>query len=209
MTNRGIISNSKETVHRSLKTPDFYFRQLLMLFRTTRCFCSIVTATSSPGINERSELKATKRKKSLAGISRYFSAEGIKKEWPQYELAIAKAEGRFEEQGWRVRKDGSRFWANITLTAIKDEKDKPNGFLKITRDLTAQKQAEEQRVQLAHEQAAEVAKEKAETAVKRKTGFYMFSVTNCEHRLRRFCFPPPCYLMIPTSPNRSVNIYLS
>jgi hypothetical protein len=83
-------------------------------------------------------------------------------------LAIAKAEGRFEEQGWRVRKDGSRFWANITLTAIKNEKDKPNGFLKIKRDLTAQKQAEEQRVQLAHEQAArivaEVAKEKAETA---------------------------------------------
>jgi signal transduction histidine kinase len=87
-------------------------------------------------------------------------------------LAIAKAEGRFEEQGWRVRKDGSRFCADVTLTTIKDEKGKPNGFLKITRDLTTQKQAEEQRVQLAQEQAAriiaEAAKEKAETASKAK-----------------------------------------
>ena len=64
------------------------------------------------------------------------------------------------------------FGQNVTIIAVKNESGRPNRFLKITRDLTAQNQAEDQRVQLAHEQAAsisaEVAKEKAEAARKAK-----------------------------------------
>src|SRR5207249_10780499 len=63
-------------------------------------------------------------------------------------LRRAIAEGRFEDEGWRVRKDGSRFWANTVLTPIRDEADRRLGFAKITRDLTEQKRAEEEIVRL-------------------------------------------------------------
>ncbi|HEY2942771.1 MAG TPA: PAS domain S-box protein, partial [Vicinamibacteria bacterium] len=59
-------------------------------------------------------------------------------------LEQAAAEGRFEDEGWRVRKDGSRFWANTVLTPIRDEADRLWGFAKITRDLTERKRVEEE-----------------------------------------------------------------
>ncbi len=173
MTNRGSILHSKDTVHRSLKTPDFYFHQLV---EAVSDYAVFLLDSHGIVISWNKGAQRIKGYKAQEVIGQYFSIffppEAIKNDWPQSELAIAKAEGRFEEQGWRVRKDGSRFWADVTLTTIKDEKGKPNGFLKITRDLTTQKQAEEQRVQLAQEQAAriiaEAAKEKAETASKAK-----------------------------------------
>jgi PAS domain S-box-containing protein len=63
---------------------------------------------------------------------------------PDYELEVASATGRFEDEGWRVRKDGSRFWANIIITAIRDSEGELLGFGKVTRDLTERKKAEEQ-----------------------------------------------------------------
>jgi two-component system NtrC family sensor kinase len=59
-------------------------------------------------------------------------------------LHFAKTKGRFEGEGWRVRRDGSRFWANVIITALRDEQGKLRGFLKITRDLTERKRVEEQ-----------------------------------------------------------------
>src|SRR6185295_13374545 len=59
-------------------------------------------------------------------------------------LARAAAVGRFEDEGWRVRKDGSRFWANTVFTPIRDESQRLWGFAKITRDLTERKHAEEE-----------------------------------------------------------------
>jgi len=59
-------------------------------------------------------------------------------------LQEAVADGRFESEGWRVRRDGSRFWANTVLTPIHDEGDRLWGFAKITRDLTEAKRAEEE-----------------------------------------------------------------
>lgn len=80
-------------------------------------------------------------------IGKHFSTfytEGAKKmQWPQYELKMATLEGRFEDEGWRVRKDGSRFWANVIITAMRDEQGTLLGFSKITRDLTARRQSEE------------------------------------------------------------------
>jgi PAS domain S-box-containing protein len=64
------------------------------------------------------------------------------------ELRIAREEGRFEEEAWRVRKDGSRFWANVVLSPIRDEHGALLGFTKITRDLTARRKAEDERRQL-------------------------------------------------------------
>ena len=56
------------------------------------------------------------------------------------ELVVAEAEGRFEDEGWRIRKDGSKFWANVIITAIKDGSAKLLGFAKITRDVTERMQ---------------------------------------------------------------------
>jgi PAS domain S-box-containing protein len=96
-------------------------------------------------------------------FSKFYTAESIERGWPEYELKIARREGRFEDEGWRVRKDGSRFWAGVTITALRDEHGVTNGFLKITRDLTTRKQAEEQSAHLIREQAAREAAELSET----------------------------------------------
>ncbi|HKO87738.1 MAG TPA: PAS domain S-box protein [Burkholderiales bacterium] len=76
-------------------------------------------------------------------FSTFYTREAIDKAWPQYELKVATREGRFEDEGWRLRKDGSRFWASVVITALRDEHGKLLGFSKITRDLTDQRQADE------------------------------------------------------------------
>lgn len=77
-------------------------------------------------------------------FSRFYTAEDIAKGKPDYELRMASSEGRFEDEDWRLRKDGSRFWANVVITALRDPSGSVTGFVKITRDLTARKQAEDQ-----------------------------------------------------------------
>src|SRR5262245_21408802 len=73
-------------------------------------------------------------------FSRFYPNETISSGWPAYELEVACATGRFEDEGWRVRQDGSRFWASVVITALRDKAGQVSGFLKITRDLTDRKQ---------------------------------------------------------------------
>jgi hypothetical protein len=63
--------------------------------------------------------------------------------WPDQELQLALAQGRYEEEGWRIRKDGSRFWANVVITPLFDEGGAHTGFGKVTRDLTERRAHEE------------------------------------------------------------------
>lgn len=84
----------------------------------------------------------------------FYPPEAVAKGFPQHELDVASREGRFEDEDWRVRKDGSRFWANIIITALRDPEGRLLGFAKVTRDLTARREAEEQARRLAAEQAA-------------------------------------------------------
>jgi PAS domain S-box-containing protein len=76
-------------------------------------------------------------------FSKFYTADAIATGWPDEELRRAQAEGRFEDEGWRLRKDGSRFWANVVITPLFDDDRKLRGFLKITRALTERKQAVE------------------------------------------------------------------
>ena len=81
-------------------------------------------------------------------IGRHFSIfypkDAVKSAWPEHELHIAATEGRFEDENYRVRKDGSRFWANVIITALRDEDGKLLAFSKITRDLTKRHAREEE-----------------------------------------------------------------
>ena len=80
-------------------------------------------------------------------IGKHFSIlyppEDIQAGKTEKELVIARQEGRFEEEGWRVRKDGSRFWADVVITALRDEAGGLYGFGKVTRDLTERKLTED------------------------------------------------------------------
>lgn len=75
-------------------------------------------------------------------FSRFYPAEDIRLGKPENELQAAASKGRCEEYGWRVRKDGSKLWANVVITALRDARGELIGFSKITRDLTEQMRAE-------------------------------------------------------------------
>lgn len=77
-------------------------------------------------------------------FSKFYPPEDLATHKPERELEIALAEGRVEDEGWRLRKDGSRFWALVVITALYDDSGKLTGFGKVTRDLTERRAAEEQ-----------------------------------------------------------------
>jgi PAS domain S-box-containing protein len=76
-------------------------------------------------------------------FSTFYPEEDVQANKPDDELAMAVATGRFEDEGWRIRKDGSRFWANVVITALRGEDGRLQGFGKVTRDLTDRRRGEE------------------------------------------------------------------
>jgi PAS domain S-box-containing protein len=76
-------------------------------------------------------------------FSVFYTEEDIERGLPGEELRVAAIEGRFEEEGWRVRKDGTLFQAEVVITALRDEVGNLRGFSQVTRDITARKEAEE------------------------------------------------------------------
>ena len=88
---------------------------------------------------------------------------------PQHELEIATKVGRFEEEGWRVRKDGTNFWASVVITAVRDQDGSLVGFAKVTRDLTERREAEQRKLadarRIAEAESANAAKAEFLTAM--------------------------------------------
>jgi PAS domain S-box-containing protein len=76
-------------------------------------------------------------------FSRFYPPEAVAAGTPANALRVAAAAGRFEEETWRVRKDGSRFWADVVITPVRDPRGQVIGFAKVTRDLTERQRAEE------------------------------------------------------------------
>jgi PAS domain S-box-containing protein len=76
-------------------------------------------------------------------FSTFYTAADRARNHPAWELEVAERDGRYQEAGWRVRKDGSTFWASVTITAIRDDDGRLTGYAKVTRDLTERKQADD------------------------------------------------------------------
>jgi PAS domain S-box-containing protein len=76
-------------------------------------------------------------------FSTFYPPEAVQSGWPQRELTLAEKEGRFADEGWRVRKDGTTFWASVIISALRGPDGKLTGFAKVTQDLTARREADE------------------------------------------------------------------
>ncbi len=87
-------------------------------------------------------------------FSRFYPTESAAAGGPQQELDMAAAQGRLEVEGWRLRKDGSLFWANVIITALREEQGRLRGFAKVSRDITEPKRQEDERQKLLAEQQA-------------------------------------------------------
>jgi PAS domain S-box-containing protein len=84
-------------------------------------------------------------------FSTFYTPEALAAGWPQHELVEAARVGRFEDEGWRVRKDGSHFWANVVITALRGADGTLRGYAKVTRDMTLRKAHEERITNLSRE----------------------------------------------------------
>jgi PAS domain S-box-containing protein len=81
-------------------------------------------------------------------FSRFYTQDARESHWPERELEIATKQGRFQDEGWRVKKDGTMFWASVTITALQGTDGKLRGFSKVTRDLTERRALEERTQEL-------------------------------------------------------------
>lgn len=126
-----------------------------------------VITTWSSGANK---IKGYRAEEAIGrDFSIFFTEEDRRAGRPLLELQRATEEGRFEEEGYRLRADGSRFWASVVLSALRDPQGRLLGFTKITRDLTTRRRAEETARELERQHTARLLAEAAETRVRRES----------------------------------------
>ena len=112
-------------------------------------------------------------------FSIFYPPHDIRRGKPDYALRVAADEGRWEEEGWRLRKDGSRFWASVVITALRNADGVLVGFAKVTRDLTERRRAEEERDQLLRLEHA--ARTEAESSLNRLEGIQRVTEAALSH----------------------------
>jgi PAS domain S-box-containing protein len=117
-------------------------------------------------------------------FSVFYPPEVVESGWLEHELQSAVRDGKFIDEGWRVRKDGGRFWANVTITAMRDGQGRLIGFTKLTRDLTERKRSEA--MEAAHQERAEIldAERNARIAAQRATRVKDEFLATLSHELR-------------------------
>jgi PAS domain S-box-containing protein len=137
------VRNAAAGASALLDTPDFY----RLLVDRVRDYAIFALDTTGHIVSWNEGARRLKGWSAHEIIGRHFSTfypdYDIASGKPAYELATAIREGRFEDEGWRIKKDGSRMWANVIITALFDDDGTHVGFAKVTRDLTDRRAAEE------------------------------------------------------------------
>ena len=137
-------SSAGNRVSAGLQTTAEHFR---MLVENMKDYAIIILDTDGrvASWNPGSETILGYRSSEIIGqhFSRFFPSEEVQRGKPEMELKVATAEGRSEDEGWRIKKDGARFWSNEVITALRDQGGALCGFGKVMRDLTERKRAEE------------------------------------------------------------------
>jgi PAS domain S-box-containing protein len=125
------------------KTPSFREDRFRLLVEAVRDYAIFMLDPEGRILTWNAGAERIKGYRAEEAIGKHFSIfyppEDIQARKTEKELVIARQEGRFEEEGWRVRKDGSLFWADVVITALRDEAGNLYGFGKVTRDLTERK----------------------------------------------------------------------
>ena len=127
--------------------------------------------------NEGAERITGYRAEEIVGqhFSKFYTPEAAAQGKPAMELKGAAEQGRFEEEGWRVRKDGSRFWASVVVTPLRDRTGQLRGYAKVTRDITERKRIEEQ----LERRRSELARSNTElTAANKELEAFSYSVSH-------------------------------
>ena len=135
--------NDRDNLPTAMEQPELHFCQLVQDVRDYAIFLLDVNGHVLSWNRGAERIKGYRPQEILGRhISVFYTPEAIKGHKPQGLLEIARNEGRFEGEGWRVRKDGSRFWARVTITWVPGGSPASGRFLKITRDLTSRKEVE-------------------------------------------------------------------
>jgi PAS domain S-box-containing protein len=117
-------------------------------------------------------------------FSKFYPLDAVESGWPEHELQVATETGRFVEDGWRIRKDGKRFWANVTITALRDRGGQLHGFAKLTRDLSERRRAEALEVNEAQGKEMLEAERSARIAAQRAARMKDEFLATLSHELR-------------------------
>jgi PAS domain S-box-containing protein len=133
-----------EAVAKATENESLVFRQLV---ESVRDYAIFVLDPDGRVITWNPGAQAIKgyTKEEILGkhFSIFYPKEAIESHWPWRELSLAEKEGRFNDEGWRLKKGGERFWASVTITALRDANGRLCGFAKVTQDLSSRREAEE------------------------------------------------------------------